>query len=177
MISLSLLFLTFQTFATDVFLTDAQKLSQDLKASLQKQLQEKIASEGIIGAIPFCHANVGTIAKTAAGEEMLKKYEIGRTSHLIRNPKNKPQPWMEKYLTDFKTKTKEQVKVTYVIHQLENGKRVYLEPLYVGPLCLQCHGDKVAPEVKSQISKLYPADEATGFRLGEFRGFIWVKEK
>ena len=160
-----------------VFLIDAQKLSNNLKTNLQKQLQEKIAKDGIVNAIPFCHANLGSKAKPAAGEEMLKKYEFGRTSHLIRNPKNKPQPWMDKYLTDFKGKSKEQVKQSYLVHKLDGGKRVYLEPLYVGPLCLQCHGDKVAPEVKAQISKLYPEDKATGFKLGEFRGFIWVKEK
>lgn len=177
LIAISVFSISINSFSSDLFLSDAQKLSGELKTNLQKQLQVKIAKDGIIGAIPFCHANVGSIAKSAAGEEMIKKYEFGRTSHLIRNSKNKPAPWMEKYLTDFKGKTKEQIQQPYLIHTLDSGKRVYLEPLFVGPLCLQCHGDRVAPEVKDQISKLYPQDQATGFKLGEFRGFVWVKEK
>jgi len=33
----------------------------------------------------------------------------------------------------------------------------------------------VAHEVLDEIRALYPDDEATGFRDGEFRGVVWVE--
>lgn len=157
------------------FEIEAKQLAGDLKSSLVKNLTEKIEKDGAIGAIKFCHLNAKSIAKSAAGER-IKKYEFGRTSHKIRNPQNKPQSWHEKYLARMIGKKKEQVENDTFIHQEKNHK-YYLESLYVGPKCLACHGEQIAPEVKKEIQKLYPKDMATGFKLGEFRGFLWIKEK
>lgn len=33
------------------------------------------------------------------------------------------------------------------------------------------------PKSHDKIQKLYPQDKATGFKLNDFRGFVWVKEK
>ena len=80
---LLLLFLSTHVFA-DTFATDAKTLAQNLKQSLVKQLTEKINSQGTAGAVEFCHSNVKTIAKGAAGE-LAQQYEFGRTSHKWRN--------------------------------------------------------------------------------------------
>ena len=40
-------------------------------------------------------------------------------------------------------------------------------------LCLKCHGEPgrdIAPENAAVIQRLYPQDEATGFKLGQLRG-------
>lgn len=160
----------------DQFLTEAKSLENDLKSSLMTNLSKKIAEVGPEGAVPFCHANVKPIAKAAA-KDRLQKYEFGRTSHKIRNPENQPQAWATQYLKEFEGKKKGEVKKEYIIHRLENGKRVYLSPLYVEAKCLLCHGENISSSVKTKIQELYPQDKATGFKLGEFRGFIWVKEK
>lgn len=161
-------------FAQD-FETEARALAGDLKSSLMKNLSEKISKDGVVEAIPFCHANVKPIAKTAAKDRM-SKYEFGRTSHKIRNVANGPQPWAAEYLKEFQGKFKGDVKKDFIITTVDN-KKVYLEPLYVQPQCLLCHGEKVSAEVKKKLNSLYPEDKATGFKVGEFRGFIWVKEK
>ena len=41
--------------------------------------------------------------------------------------------------------------------------------------CLACHGETVSGEVLEEIRAIYPDDEATGFREGEFRGVVWVE--
>lgn len=158
------------------FVKEASSLASDLKMSLMQNLSEKISKEGVEKAVPFCHANVKVIAKGAA-KERIEKYEFGRTSHKIRNTSNKPQPWAEEYIKDFEGTKKGDKSKKYIVKQLENGKRVYLEPLYVEAKCLLCHGENVASNVSAKIKELYPEDKATGFKLGEFRGFIWVKEK
>lgn len=160
----------------DKFESEAADLAKTLKTSLVKELTDKVAKDGAVNAIPFCHENVKTIAKTAA-KNYLPKYAFGRTSHKIRNTDNKAEAWMNDYLEKFKATKADPLKTQSAIHKLPNGKRVYLEALYVGPQCLTCHGDAVTKEINDKIKSIYPADQATGFKLGEFRGFVWIKEK
>lgn len=169
---------SFPSLGTEDFEQEAKALAAQLKSSLMKNLAAKIKSDGVEAAVPFCHANVKPIAKEAA-KDYLQKYEFGRTSHKIRNENNKPLAWQESYLLDFvgtfydakKTSTYAKVGV------LPDGKKFYIEPLFVQPLCLSCHGENIAKNVASKIKSVYPNDAATGFKLNEFRGLIWVKEK
>lgn len=160
----------------DDFEIEAGSLVSDLKTSLMKNLSEKITKDGVVEAIPFCHSKIGVIAKDAVKDRMIK-YEFGRTSHKIRNTANTPQSWAIEYLKEFEGKKKGDVKKVFIVHKLENSKRIYMEPLYVEAKCLLCHGENIAGNVNSKIKEVYPQDKATGFKLGEFRGFIWVKEK
>ena len=160
----------------DNFENEARALVADLKKSLVSNLTEKMTKEGPVAAVPFCHANVKQIAKGAA-KDRIAKYEFGRTSHKVRNEENAPKPWAVQYLKEFEGKKKGEVSKTFIIHKLEDGKRVYMEPLYVEAKCLVCHGENVDKKVSDKINELYKNDKATGFKLDEFRGLIWVKEK
>lgn len=157
------------------FLTDAKSLAKDLKTSLMRNLSGEIEKNGAVKAVPFCHDNISSIAKGAA-HERISKYEFGRTSHKWRNEKNRPGPWAEVYLKEFQGTFKGDIKKEFILHKLENGKLVYLEPLYVQSQCLICHGERVGKDIKKRVNELYPKDQATGFKLNEFRGFIWVKQ-
>lgn len=158
----------------DNFREEASQLANDLKAALMKEVTAKVSSKGASEAISFCHMNVAPIAKKAAGER-ITKYKFGRTSHKVRNQKNAPEEWMKPYIKKYK-KSKQGKDSTAVIHKFSDGKRAYIEPLYMQPVCLNCHGTNVSQSVKDKIKELYPADQATGFRLGEFRGLLWIKE-
>lgn len=160
----------------DTFEKEASELALSLKKSLMQELSQQIEKGGVASAVPFCHENVKPIAKKTAGK-YLDKYEFGRTSHKIRNSNNAPQEWIRPYLDKYKGKMKDEDLVKPILVKLNNSKRVYLEPLFVQAKCLLCHGENVASNVKETISKIYPDDRATGFKLGEFRGFLWVKEK
>jgi hypothetical protein len=174
---LIILFCFFSTYLIgqeDFFKKEAASLAQNLKLSLMKNVSEKVAQEGTEKAIEFCHSNVKDIAKSSA-KDYVSKYDFGRTSHKLRNKKNQPEAWMREYLQKFKSSRPGELAA--VIHTLKDGKRVYLEPIYVQPLCLNCHGKDLSASVKERLIKLYPDDEAVNFNLGDFRGFIWVKEK
>jgi hypothetical protein len=158
------------------FETEAKSLVADLKGALVQNLSQKIEKDGLAAAVPFCHENVKQIAKGAAKDRMAK-YQFGRTSHKVRNPENSPQSWMNPYLKEFEGKSMGEAQKTSILHRFSNGKRAYLEPLYVQAKCLLCHGEVIPSEVKAKVKSLYPADRATGFKLNEFRGFVWVKEK
>lgn len=176
-VSLLFFLLTSLAFAQeDAFVKEAQSLAKDLKMSLMKNLSEKISKDGPVEAVSFCHANVKPIALGAA-KERLAKYEFGRTSHKVRNAMNAPKEWALQYLKEFQGTNKSENSRPYILHTLQDSKRVYLEPLYVEAKCLLCHGENVDKKIKDKVQTLYPQDKATGFKLGEFRGFIWVKEK
>ena len=159
----------------DSFEADAQKLAADIKLDLVKNLSQQIEQEGVVSAIGFCHDNVKAIAQGAAGKRR-QKFEFGRTSHKLRNQSNRPQVWAESYLKEFQGKLKSEIKQSSILFE-HDGKRIYLEPLFVEAKCLLCHGDNIGKQVSDKIKSLYPGDQARGFKLGEFRGFVWVKEK
>lgn len=174
--SLLLLMISFELFAD--FDLEAPKLAEDLKSSLLMNLSKEIQQNGVESAIPFCHTNVKSIAKESA-KERIQKYEFGRTSHKIRNENNAPKDWMLPILEKFKgTSFDKDNQKNYKIHgTLPNGKKYYAEPLFVQAQCLSCHGEVVSKNVKDKINVFYPKDQATGFKLGEFRGLVWILEK
>ena len=59
--------------------------------------------------------------------------------------------------------------------RLASGEIGYVEPIHMKGLCMQCHGDRIKPDVKARLRALYPEDRATGFKRGELRGMFWVK--
>lgn len=157
------------------FETEARELALRLKTNLMSQLTKKIVADGVVAAVPFCHLQVKPIAKEAAGSDMTK-FEFGRTSHKIRNIQNKAQDWMAPYISKFQSSdVKNPLKPQ--VHTFTDGKKAYMEPLYVGPQCLSCHGEMFSGELKEKLNELYPNDQATGFKLGQFRGLIWIKQK
>ena len=172
------LFIVSGNVSAESFEVESKKLAGDLKSSLMKNLSEKIKKDGVESAIPFCHENVKPIAKAAA-KDYLTRYEFGRTSHKIRNNSNEAQEWMKPYIEAFAGEKFDSTKVhTYGKYgTLANGKKVYVEPLFIQAQCLTCHGEAVSQNVSNKINELYPNDKATGFKLNEFRGIVWIKEK
>ncbi|MGZ8250806.1 MAG: Tll0287-like domain-containing protein, partial [Methylophilaceae bacterium] len=55
----------------------------------------------------------------------------------------------------------------------------YMKAIPTQPMCLQCHGgaDDIKPNVQALLKQLYPNDLAVGYKVGEIRGAISVKEK
>ena len=53
--------------------------------------------------------------------------------------------------------------------------RVY-RPLGAASVCLKCYGDQTeqSPALRAKLNSLYPVDQATGYRIGEWRGLLRV---
>lgn len=96
---------------------------------------------------------------------------LGRTSHRLRNPANASPDWvrpiLNAYLADPSHAAPRSV-------SLPEGRTGYVEPIRMQPLCLTCHGERLAPEVAARIAELYPEDRAVGFDVGDVRGVFWV---
>jgi hypothetical protein len=145
----------------------ARKKLGEFKQSLMSALVEGLKS-GPREAIKVCRIKAPEIADSAQEEGI----RIGRTSHRVRNPLNRPEPWMKAFLNEYLQAEKDR-KARW--NTLPDGTFVYVEPIYVKGLCLKCHGQNIKPGLRVLLDELYPLDNASGFQRGDFRGLFWVK--
>jgi hypothetical protein len=149
--------------------TEPTEILAPFKKDLMSALMTAMAEGGAEKAIEVCRAKAPAIAD-AAGSGGTR---VGRTSHRIRNPANAPEPWMvpllEAYLADPIDRGPRTV-------PLDTGEVGYVEPIVTKPICLNCHGEgeDLDDSVMDQLRRLYPEDQATGFREGDLRGIFWV---
>ena len=141
-----------------------QPLKRDLRSALLGALREG----GPERAIEVCQLRAPEIARlTSTGGAVL-----GRTSHRLRNPANAPEARMSVFLDEYRANPDDGEPRAV---RLASGEIGYVEPIRMKGPCMQCHGDRIEPDVKARLRALYPEDEATGFKKGELRGMFWVK--
>jgi len=150
-----------------------QQEAQDFVASLKKSFMRELESglkKGAYKSIDICHLKVPHIQEGKINE----KFEFGRTSHKVRNLTNTPKEWLRPIVAEYRKSSEANPLRPKVV--MVDKRMAYVEPIYVKPVCLQCHGNPVE-SVQKKISKLYPKDQAVGFKLGEFRGLFWVLQR
>ena len=96
---------------------------------------------------------------------------MGRTSHRLRNPDNDGPDWATTVLEQYLQAGAAFAPQTIV---LDDGQTGYVEPIVTQPMCLACHGAELSPVVQAALDTHYPADQATGFEVGDLRGVFWV---
>ena len=145
--------------------------------ALQTKLKEALAADGPIAAVQVCK----TIAPEIANEQSKAAgMTIRRTALKVRNPDNAPDALERKVLEDFTARLAAGADANTLEHIEEitgDGKTTvrYFKaiPTAAAP-CLVCHGSAVSGELKETIDKLYPNDQATGFKEGDLRGAFSV---
>jgi hypothetical protein len=148
-----------------------------LQAGLQSALKEGLA-KGPVEAVDACRLRAPEIARDAAraasagGGPDAAAVDLGRTSHRLRNPANGPREWvrplLDAYLAEPGNRAPRAV-------DLGNGRWGYVQPIFVQPMCLTCHGTSIGEPLKARIAELYPEDRAVGFSDGDFRGLFWAE--
>lgn len=153
------------------FLQEAQSFLTPVKKAFMAEMQQGL-KKGPYNAVDVCHLKAPHLSEGKKAD----KFDFGRTSHKIRNEKNAAtDKWLVKAIDDYKSSSAKKPRFPQV-YAVDTDKYAYVEPIYIKPVCLQCHGE-LKGSVKKRISSLYPKDQATGFKLGEFRGLFWIKQK
>lgn len=136
-----------------------------LMGKLKSRLMEVVSKDGLPAAISVCKEDAPRLAKEVSAEQGLS---IGRTSHRLRNPANKPPAWAVELVKE------EVAEPTYL--SSETGLAALL-PIPTGPMCMNCHGTKegIPADVLAALGENYPDDQATGFEEGDLRGWFWVE--
>jgi len=132
---------------------------------LSGRLMQAMADGGPAAAILVCQKEAPQIAKSVGEQQGVS---IGRTGVRLRNSNNQPPSWAAE-LVEAKTD-----QPTFV--NLSDNKVAAFLPIKLQVQCLMCHGpnEQIAPDVKDQLRKVYPDDQATGCHEGDLRGWFWI---
>jgi len=137
------------------------------KEQLLDALMGTLAEASPAEAIHVCRERAPEIAAQLS----VNGVRMGRTSHKIRNPAHAPEPWVQPLLAAYlEEPTITKPRAVYI----DDSTLGYVEPIYVMPFCLSCHGPSIEPELLEEIQSIYPQDQATGFKANDLRGLFWV---
>ncbi len=138
--------------------------------TFQQALTTAVEEQGVAGAITYCNTNA---------MEMVKKLEdslgisIKRVTNKPRNPADSLSG-IEKEI--WEAYEYAPASASGQIQELSSTELIYTKPILISAgLCLNCHGrvgEELATENHQLITELYPADQATGYQLGDLRG-MW----
>lgn len=147
--------------------------------ALKGELVAAIKAGGPVNAIEVCHTAAPAIAANVSGES---GWRVARTSLKLRNPKNAPDGWEKAVLIKFEQRRaagENPAKMEFSEVVESGGAKTfrYMKaiPTAAKP-CLACHGEKLAPGVADALDKLYPADQARGFKAGDIRGAFTISQ-
>jgi hypothetical protein len=164
--------------AGDEELAKARAAIKGLGESLKAQLMGAIKAGGPVSAIGVCRTAAPSLAEAISKEHGLA---VSRTALKVRNPKNAPDDWERKVLEEFAAKIATGADPASLEHSETVGEGEarsfrYMKaiPMAAEP-CLTCHGANLDPALKAEIDKLYPEDQATGFKAGDLRGAFSVR--
>jgi hypothetical protein len=148
-----------------------------LRQGLVARLTAAMEAGGPVGAIDFCSDEALSLTQEIQGT-LQHGLTLKRTSFRYRNPVNAPDETDEAALLSFERmlESMPDEPPPNVICWVSDEEARYYEPLFVAEPCLQCHGslDRMDPQVKATLADRYPADLATGYAIGDFRGLIRV---
>lgn len=142
-----------------------------LRERLFARLNALIVEGGPVHAIQVCRSEAPVLARQLGAEH---RVQMGRTSFRLRNPGNAPPRWAEGLVAAASGKMANAVQTTVV----DLGDRVgVLRPIAVMPACTRCHGvvDGIDSDVRAELARAYPGDQATRFAPGDLRGFMWAE--
>ncbi len=167
-ILLSVLVSSTVVFGADMDIQKQKVAAGELKKTMMGELKAKL-SENPVSAIEFCSKNALAITDSVAKKHGLK---IKRVSEKNRNTANTTDASDKKAIAHFTEAMKQSGKPGEFV--VVDGK--YYEPMVTNDMCMVCHGkeETISAPVADKIKKLYPADKALGYSVGELRGVIAV---
>lgn len=143
----------------------AETARDGLAKALLGELQDAIG-KGAPAAIAVCSERAPVLAKEKAAAAGVK---LGRTSKSLRNPANGAPEWAAGHVAAGAP--------VPAFFTGPGGALGALYPIKLQAQCVVCHGKpgELAPGVADELGKRYPQDHATGFAVGDLRGWFWVE--
>ncbi len=167
MLGIVLLILTGSSLADEPRLEQGRDIVKRFATELQSALRATMAEGGPTAAVGVCKEQAPTIASRLSRETGAK---VARTSLKPRNPRNAPEPWQREILRGFEQQAAAGATMPLEYFEQADGDTRYLRAIGTQAVCLTCHGEKIADEVREAIAADYPFDRARGYSVGDIRG-------
>ena len=156
----------------------SREMVKEFMQTLKGELQAGMKEGGPVNAISVCNLSAPAIANTYS---VRNGWDVGRTSLKLRNPDNAPDVWERKVLVSFderKRAGEDPVKMEHyeVVRKGGSSEFRYMKAIPTAPLCLACHGEKLDSITRERIEKLYPRDQALGYKQGDIRGAFTITQ-
>ena len=155
--------------------TTANDFMKELKGVLIQQMQ----TGGIMQAVSVC-SDTAQLLTNKFGVE--RGVFIKRVSLKNRNKNNFPDDVEKRALNKFELLKQNneldgETEFAEITTEGDYKYLHYLKPIILQAECLNCHGNQenMMPDVKDLIAQNYPADRATGYKVGDLRGAVSIK--
>jgi len=151
---------------------------KEFMQTLKKELQSGMQQGGPVNAVSVCNLTAPAIANTYS---VSNGWEVGRTSLRLRNPNNAPDAWERSVLEAFEERKlagEDPAQMEfYEVVRVDGDKQLrYMKAIPTSRPCLACHGETPDSIVKTRLEKLYPHDQALGYREGDIRGAFTITQ-
>ncbi len=151
--------------------TQKSKAAADLLFQrLSGELAAAMTNGGPAAAVFVCKDRAPAIA---AEIEAASGVDIERTAVRVRNLANAPDGWEKTTMASFVARREAGEEWSAMTATRIEGRQLrWMRPIPLGSMCASCHGDPTSIDNQTQHSLRmhYPADEATGFAVGDLRG-------
>lgn len=154
--------------------TQAKNIVKAFVGEVKPMLQGYMQTEGPVAAVEGCAVDAPRIADRMSEET---GWQVGRVSLKPRNrDRGTPDTWEAATLERLEAKRRNGAETGDLNHgEWVDGHYRYMQAQVVEAVCLNCHGESLAPAVQASIDEYYPDDRATGFSLGDIRGAVSLR--
>jgi hypothetical protein len=156
-------------------LTHSRTVADAFMQELKGALTQAIGTQGVAGAVAVCREQAPAIAARLSAEHGAR---VTRKAERNRNPSAtlddiERAEWPAFAAAPMVSPGKPREKV--ITHQQDGEPRLrYLRAIPTAGLCLACHGESLAVDVREALNEQYPDDLATGFAEGDLRGLFSI---
>lgn len=159
----------------------AVKVTGAFLKELGTAMKQKMSKGGPVEAITVCGDLAPDMANRLSREN---GWRVTRVGTRVRNPLlGMPDAWEQDVLGKFavraaKGKTLADMTYSEVVSEPGGQYFRFMKPIAVQPKCLLCHGLKetIPKSIKDILTKQYPFDAATGYKVGDLRGAVSIKQ-
>jgi len=140
--------------------------------ALSGNLKKAMKAGGPTNAVKFCNTKASILV-----DSLMKAHHasIRRTTDKVRSGANQPTKIEQEQLAIYKKQIADNQPLKPVAVPMDGDKVQFFAPMKMKAVCLKCHGvvgETMKESDNNFIKEMYPADQATGYSEGQFRG-IW----
>ena len=159
----------------------ASEVADTLLEELGEAMTREMTEQGPVEAIIVCTKLAPDIAGRLSREH---GWRVTRVGTRVRNPLlGMPDAWEQRVLAEFteraaKGKTFAGMTHHEIVTEPDGQYFRFMKPIMVQSKCLLCHGssNQIPESIRLMLKQQYPFDRAIGYKTGELRGAVSIKQ-